>query len=91
MNKPRYIAPATKPGKTEDRAFVLAVLRSISRNMKQIDEVIVTAGIGLDRGLISPGAAINMVNSVAPGCVDHFMREVEAAEIGVMPLQEAAE
>lgn len=68
--------------KTADRAFVLAVLRSISRNMKQIDEVIVTAGIALDRGLISPAAAINMANSVAPGCFEAFLQEVEAAENG---------
>lgn len=91
MNKPRYIAPATKPGKTEERAFVLAILRSISSDLQRIREVVNAAGIALDRGHLSPGGAINMVNSVCPGSIDNFMREVEAAEIGVMPLQEAAE
>lgn len=91
MNKPR--PPVTQPprDKSTDKAFVLAVLRSISRNMKQIDEVIVTAGIGLDRGLISPQAAINMANGVAPGCFESFLQEVEAAEIGSGYLKEAAE
>lgn len=67
--------------KHTDTAFVLAVLRSISRNMKQIDEVIVTAGVALNAGLISPAAAINMANGVAPGCFEGFVREVERAEM----------
>lgn len=77
--------------KCSDKEFVLAVLRSISRDMKQIDQIILTAGIALDRGLISPAAAINMANGVAPGCFESFVREVEAAEIGTGYTQEAAE
>lgn len=87
----RHQQPTIKPEKSDDRAFVLAVLRSISRNMKQIDEVIVTAGIALDRGLISPRAAINMANGVAPGCFEAFLQDVEAAEIGSGYTREAAE
>ena len=67
--------------KHSDTAFVLAVLRSISRNLKSIDEVIITAGVALNAGLISPAAAINMTNSVAPGCFAEFVSDVERAEM----------
>ena len=40
--------------------------------------------------MISPGAAINMVNGVAPGSFEAFVKEVDAAEIGVLT-SEAAE
>lgn len=88
MKKAAMLAPRDK---SSDKDFVLAGLRSISRNMKHIDSVIETAGIALNRGLISPSAAINMANSVAPGCFELFLQDVEAAEIGSGYMQEAAE
>jgi hypothetical protein len=77
--KPRVI------DKDQDTEFVLSVLRSLSASMKHINSVIETAGIALKSGMISPGAAINMVNGVAPGSYAAFVQDVDAAEIGVLP------
>ena len=79
-----------RPDKDQDTEFVLSVLRSLSASMKHINSVIESAGIALKGGMISPGAAINMVNSVAPGSYAAFVQEVDAAEIGVLT-SEAAE
>jgi len=77
--------------KTTDKAFVLAVLRSISRNLKSMDGAVEAAGVALSQNLISTAAAINMTNMVAPGCFESVMRDFEAAEIGTGYAQEAAE
>lgn len=77
--------------KTNDKAFVLAVLRAISRNLKSIDGMVEAAGVGLSQGLITPGAAIAMANIAAPGCVEAVMADFDAAEIGTGYTREAAE
>lgn len=77
--------------KTNDKQFVLAVLRAISRNLKSIDGMVEAAGVGLSQGLITPGAAIAMANIAAPGCVEAVMSDFEAAEIGTGYSREAAE
>lgn len=76
--------------KTNNRAFVLAVLRAISRNLKSIDGTVEWAGVALSEGLISPGAAIALTNNVAPGCVEAIMQDMELAEVGT-GYSEAAE
>jgi hypothetical protein len=90
MSKPRAVASVPRD-KTTDKAFVLAALRAISRNLKSIDGVVEAAGVALSQGLISPLAAINMSNGVAPGAFEDFLRDVEASEIGAGYSQEAAE
>lgn len=77
--------------KTTDKAFVLAVLRAVSRNLKSIDGMVEAAGVGLSQGLISPAAAIAMTDHVAPGCFEAVVSDFEAAEIGTGYTQEAAE
>ena len=88
MNKQRQIdGPRDK---TTDKAFVLAVLRAVSRNLKSIDGMVEAAGVALSQDLISPSTAVNMSNGVAPGCFEAVMRDFDAAEIGI-GYSEAAE
>lgn len=78
--------------KTTDKAFVLAVLRAMSRQLKSMDGMIEAAGVGLSQGLISPAAAITMANLVAPGWFEQVMTDFDAAEIGAgYSIKEAAE
>jgi hypothetical protein len=90
MTKRQQI-PAMPRDKTTDKAFVLSVLRAVSRNLKSIDGIVEAAGIGLSQGLVSPSAAISMVNKVAPGCFEAVLQDFEAAEIGAGYSLEAAE
>ncbi|GAC1572959.1 MAG: hypothetical protein NVS3B5_02170 [Sphingomicrobium sp.] len=91
MSRQRAAAAPIPRDKSNDKAFVVAALRAISRNIKSIDGVVEAAGVALSQGLISPFAAINMVNGVAPGVFENFLRDVETAEIGTGYSQEAAE
>lgn len=90
MSKKNQPAPATHD-KTTDKAFVLAVLRSVSRNLKSIDSTVEAAGIALSKGLISPGAAIAITNQAAPGCFEAIVSDFETAEIGASYSLEAAD
>lgn len=91
MSNRRQATQANPRDKTTDKSFVLAVLRQISRNLKSIDGIVETAGVGLSQGVISSFAAINMINQAAPGCFEAVMADFEAAEIGSGYSQEAAE
>ena len=91
MSKHRQAVSNPPRDKTTDKAFVLAVLRQVSRNLKSIDGIVETAGVGLSQGLISPFAAINMVNQVAPGCYEAVLTDFETAEVGTGYAVEAAE
>lgn len=91
MTRGRQNVHSPPRDKTTDKAFVLSVLRAVSRNMKSIDGIVESAGVALSQGLISPHAAIAMVNQVAPGCVETIMQDFEAAEIGTGYSMEAAE
>jgi hypothetical protein len=52
--------------------FVLATLRSASLRVRLIDNEIAAAGAALKGGLISPEAALEWVNEMAPGCVGYL-------------------
>lgn len=90
MRKQRSVS--TPPhDKSTDKAFVIAVLRAVSRNLKSIDGIVEAAGVGLSQDLLSPEAAIVMTNQVAPGCVEAVMRDFEIAEVGTGYTQEGVE
>src|SRR5262245_9866292 len=52
--------------------FVLATLRSASLRVRLIDNEIAAAGAALKGGLITPEAALEWVNEMAPGCVGYL-------------------
>jgi hypothetical protein len=56
--------------------YTLALIRVVSCRLKQIDEEVLAAGIALSRGLIDPEKACQMVEEVAPGCIDVVARSI---------------
>jgi hypothetical protein len=52
--------------------FVLATLRGASLRVRLIDNEIAAAGTALKAGLISPEAALEWVEEMAPGCVGYL-------------------
>jgi hypothetical protein len=57
---------------SDRQAFVVASLRSASLRVRLIANEIDTAGVALKGGLITPEAALEWVNEVAPGCVGYL-------------------
>jgi hypothetical protein len=52
------------------KEYTLALLRVVSRRLKPIDEEVVATGVALSQGLIDAKKAREMVEEVAPGCMD---------------------
>jgi hypothetical protein len=52
------------------KEYTLALLRVVSRRLKHIDEEVVATGVALSQGLIDAKKAREMVEEVAPGCMD---------------------
>jgi hypothetical protein len=50
--------------------YTLSLIRVVSRRLKHIDEEVVATGVALSQGLINAKQARDMVNEVAPGCID---------------------
>lgn len=50
--------------------YTLALIRPVSRRLKHIDEKVCATGVALSHGLIDAKKAREMVNDIAPGCID---------------------
>jgi hypothetical protein len=50
--------------------YTLALIRVVSCRLKHIDEEVVATGVALSRGLIDAKKARQMVEEIAPGCID---------------------
>jgi hypothetical protein len=55
---------------TPSREYTLSLIRVVSRRLKHIDEEVISTGVALSQGLIDAKKAREMVNEVAPGCID---------------------
>jgi hypothetical protein len=42
----------------------------VSRRLKHIDEEVIATGVALSQGLINAKRAREMVDDIAPGCID---------------------
>ena len=76
MIRPRMNGVSTAPDPVADAEYVLAALRCTSRRLKLINGQIIEIGVALSRGLISPQAAIDWCEEVAPGCIDLVLSEI---------------
>jgi len=56
--------------KTSSTEYTLSLIRVVSRRLKYIDEEVVATGVALSQGLIDAKRAREMVEEVAPGCMD---------------------
>jgi hypothetical protein len=52
------------------KEYTLALIRVVSRRLKHIDEEVVATGVALSNGLIDAKKACDMVEEIAPGCID---------------------
>ena len=52
------------------KEYTLALLRVVSRRLQHIMEEVNATGVALSNGLITAGKAREMVEEVAPGCID---------------------
>jgi hypothetical protein len=52
------------------KEYTLSLIRVVSRRLKFIDEEVVATGVALSQGLIDAKKAREMVEEVAPGCID---------------------
>jgi len=52
------------------RDYTLALVRVASRRLKHIDEEVIAIGVALSNGLITAAKAREMVDIIAPGCID---------------------
>ena len=50
--------------------YTLSLIRVVSRRLKHIDEEVIATGVALSQGLINAKRAREMVDDVAPGCID---------------------
>jgi hypothetical protein len=55
---------------SEQKDYVLSILRVVSARLKLIDAEVSSIGVALSRGLITPSQALLRVEIVAPGCYD---------------------
>jgi hypothetical protein len=63
----------TKPpavNRAPSKEYTLALIRVVSRRLKWIDEEVVATGVALRDGLITSARAREMVEEIAPGCID---------------------
>ena len=52
------------------KEYTLSLLRVVSRRLKHIDEEVISIGVALNQGLITPTKVREMTEEVAPGCID---------------------
>ncbi len=52
------------------KEYTLALLRVVSQRLKHIDQEVISVGVALSQGLITPTRARAMTEEVAPGCID---------------------
>ena len=52
------------------KEYTLSLIRVVSRRLKHIDEEVIATGVALSQGLIGAKQARDMVEIVAPGCMD---------------------
>ena len=50
--------------------YTLALIRVVSRRLKHIDEEVVSIGVALSNGLVTAAKARELVDEIAPGCID---------------------
>jgi hypothetical protein len=60
--------PATNRVPSKD--YTLALIRVVSRRLKHIDEEVVSIGVALSNGLVTAAKARELVDEIAPGCID---------------------
>jgi hypothetical protein len=52
------------------KEYTLSLIRVVSRRLKHIDELVISTGVALNEGLIDAKKARELVDEVAPGCID---------------------
>jgi hypothetical protein len=52
------------------KGLSLALIRVVSRRLKHIDEEVVSIGVALSNGLVTAAKARELVEDIAPGCID---------------------
>jgi hypothetical protein len=60
--------PAINRAPSKD--YTLALIRVASRRLKHIDEEVIATGVALSSGLITAARAREIVEEIAPGCID---------------------
>jgi hypothetical protein len=50
--------------------YTLSLIRVVSRRLKHIDEEVIATGVALSQGLINAKRAREMVDDIAPDCID---------------------
>jgi hypothetical protein len=63
----------TKPpvvNRAPSKEYTISLIRVVSRRLKHIDEEVVSIGVALSNGLIAPAKARELVDEIAPGCID---------------------
>ena len=63
----------TKPpaiNRAPSKDYTLALIRVVSRRLKHIDEEVVSIGVALSSGLVTAAKARELVDDIAPGCID---------------------
>jgi len=58
------------PTPKENEEFALDLIRLVSRRVKEIDQEVTTVGTALSQGRIPPHIALQLVDQIAPGCID---------------------
>lgn len=64
------------------KIYTLSLIRVVSRRLKYIDEEAISIGVALDQGLITPTKAREMIEVVAPGCLDSVALDLILTERG---------
>jgi hypothetical protein len=70
MNK-HIPPPQTKPLDL-NREFVLGAVKSTVYRIDEIRQEVINAGLALKAGTITPQAAIDWVEEIAPGCLGYI-------------------
>ena len=73
-----HVKPALVPDLASRRDFVLAALRCTCLRVKLIDNELVSIGVALKGGFISPETALEWAEYVAPGCVSFIPESISA-------------
>jgi hypothetical protein len=63
----------TKPpaiNRAPSKDYTLALIRVVSRRLKHIDEEVISIGVALSNGLVTAAKARELVDDIAPGCID---------------------
>ena len=65
----QHIKPPTI-NRAPSKDYTLALIRVVSRRLKHIDEEVISIGVALSNGLVTAAKARELVDDVAPGCID---------------------